>query len=203
MSFILLVEQAAPETPSANQVVLYPKADGLVYSKDDAGTERAIAGSLLLTLATEQASTSGTSIDFTSIPAGTKRITVMFVGVSTNGTTNVLIQIGDSGGVEATGYLSASAVLSGTSNSSSSTAGFLLHMGGSAATVRHGSVTLSLEDSSDFTWVASGVVNQSDSITVTITAGSKSLSAELDRVRITTVNGTDTFDAGAINISYE
>ena len=43
MSFILLVEQAAPETPSANQVVLYPKSDGLIYSKDDAGTESVIA----------------------------------------------------------------------------------------------------------------------------------------------------------------
>jgi uncharacterized repeat protein (TIGR02059 family) len=33
--------------------------------------------------------------------------------------------------------------------------------------------------------------------------GAKSLSATLDRVCITTVNGTDTFDAGSINILYE
>jgi hypothetical protein len=29
------------------------------------------------------------------------------------------------------------------------------------------------------------------------------LSGTLDRVRITTANGTDTFDAGSINILYE
>lgn len=46
MSFILLVEQAAPETPSTNQVLLYPKSDGLMYSKDDAGTERSVSATL-------------------------------------------------------------------------------------------------------------------------------------------------------------
>jgi hypothetical protein len=34
-------------------------------------------------------------------------------------------------------------------------------------------------------------------------AGAVTLSGTLDRVRITTVNGTDTFDAGSINILYE
>jgi len=49
---------------------------------------------------TAVASTSGTSIDFTSIPSWVKRVTVMFAGVSTNGTGSYLIQIGDSGGIE-------------------------------------------------------------------------------------------------------
>ena len=40
MSFILLVEQATPDTPSTNQVILYAKSDGLMYTKDDAGSER-------------------------------------------------------------------------------------------------------------------------------------------------------------------
>jgi hypothetical protein len=30
-----------------------------------------------------------------------------------------------------------------------------------------------------------------------------SLSGTLDRIRLTTVNGSDTFDAGSINIIYE
>ena len=34
-------------------------------------------------------------------------------------------------------------------------------------------------------------------------SGSKTLSSTLDRIRITTVNGTDAFDAGSINILYE
>ena len=46
MSFILLVEQAAPEVPSSSQVLLYAKTDGLMYTKDDVGTERELqAGS--------------------------------------------------------------------------------------------------------------------------------------------------------------
>lgn len=36
-----------------------------------------------------------------------------------------------------------------------------------------------------------------------IQSGDLLLSGTLDRVRITTANGTDTFDAGTINILYE
>src|SRR5574341_1141008 len=101
MSQLTLAEAAAPATPSTGKVTVYAKADGLVYAKDDAGTEKILSG---LTLGTEQVSTSGTSIDFTSIPAWVQKITIEFVGVSTNGTADMLIQIGDSGGIETTGY---------------------------------------------------------------------------------------------------
>ena len=158
----------------------------------------------LQVLATEQASTSGASITFSSIPAWVKKITVQFVGVSTNGTSNWLIQIGDSGGVEATGYLGAS---TDTTNSTAVTGanyttGFGLRLA-NASNVMHGSVTLTLEDSANNTWVASGVLAASNSATCVLIAGSKALSATLDQVVITTVNGTDAFDAGAINILYE
>ena len=43
MSNILLVEAAAPETPSTNQAVIYVKADGKFYTKDDAGTESLVS----------------------------------------------------------------------------------------------------------------------------------------------------------------
>ncbi|HWC31045.1 MAG TPA: hypothetical protein VG845_13280 [Dehalococcoidia bacterium] len=151
-------------------------------------------------LDTEQASTSGTSIDFTSIPAWVKKITIMLVGVSTNGSSNLLVQIGDSGGVENTNYTSG-AVLTNTPTSTSSTAGFVVSSGGSSSSVRNGAVTLTLEDASDFTWVSTSII--ADSTNLIVGAGSKALSAALDRVRITTVNGTDEFDAGAINCLYE
>lgn len=156
-----------------------------------------------LTSATAQASTSGTSIDFTSIPATAKRITVMLEGVSTSGTSSLLLQIGDSGGVETTGYLgSSSALISGTATSTSTT-GFLAEISSadSAAAVRHGVLTLS--NLTGNTWVANGCIGLSNTAAMSITAGSKTLSATLDRVRITTVGGTDTFDAGNINIMYE
>lgn len=151
------------------------------------------------TLGTPQASTSGTSIDFTSIPAGTKKITVTLVGVSTNGTSSLIVQIGDSGGVETSSYTGAAAL--DNSSITSYTAGFGLDgTTRAAAGVCHGELTLTLVDSSTFTWVASGHTYNGTNFSNCV--GSKSLSAELDRVRVTTVNGTDTFDAGKINIAY-
>jgi hypothetical protein len=49
----------------------------------------------------------------------------------------------------------------------------------------------------------SAVLGHTETASVNFSAGSKTLSGTLDRVRITTVNGTDTFDAGSINILYE
>lgn len=156
-----------------------------------------------ITLGTPVASTSGTSIDFTSIPAGTKRITINFAGVSTNGTSALMVQIGDSGGVETSGY---------TGHCSNQGGGSVLTMSGGftcytpvvAANTHHGTMVLTLENSSARTWCESAVLGSSSGTNpIAMSAGSKSLSAELDRVRITTVGGTDTFDAGEINITYE
>jgi hypothetical protein len=147
---------------------------------------------------------SGTSIDFTSIPSWVKRITVMFSGVSTSGTSNMLVQIGDSGGIENTGYTSVASYNTGSTGSISSTAGYIATNGIDGTSIFNGNCYLNLLNASTNTWCLNGNL----SWTVTFTglfnfAGSKSLSATLDRLRITTVNGTDTFDAGSINILYE
>lgn len=157
-----------------------------------------------LTLSTEQATTSGTSIDFTSIPSWVKRITVQFVGVSTSGTSNLIAQIGDAGGIEDSGYLGTGVILSNASAVSTTafTAGYGITAAVAAGTVIHGTVTLSLEDAANFTWVATAILSGSDNAQVLVATGSKSLSAALDRVRITTASGSDTFDAGAINILF-
>jgi len=167
------------------------------------GSDNFDSGVVGITLGTEVATTSGTSIDFTGLPAGTKRITVMFQGVSTNGSSEKLVQLGDSGGVEVLGYLGSGVTLtSGGNGNNNYTTGVGIRSS-SAADIIHGSLVISLDNESNFTWVASGALAKSNSSDILVTAGSKSLSAELDRVRITTVNGTDTFDAGSINISYE
>jgi hypothetical protein len=153
---------------------------------------------------TAVASTSGTSIDFTSIPSWVKRITVMFQGVSTSGTSDPQIQLGTSSGVATTGYLGSSTSIAGTSAASSNyTTGIALRAGGAspAASVRHGGVTIS--NVTGNTWMGFGIVGYSDSATTVNTGASITLGGTLDRVRITTVNGTDTFDAGTINILYE
>lgn len=151
---------------------------------------------------TAVASTSGTSIDFTSIPAGVKRITVMLAGVSTNGTSTPQIQIG-SGSVTTTGYSSCGSVIAGTSvaATTNSTTGYILGAGGGASDVRHGIAVLTLVGSN--TWTIFGTLGYSSSAVTCYFGGTLALGATLDRVRITTVNGTDTFDAGSLNILYE
>ena len=156
-----------------------------------------------ITLGTSQVSTSGTSIDFTGIPSGVKRITISLVGVSTNGTTGYYLQLGDSGGIEVSGYLSATGIVTGSPSTANFTAGFEIAASASAATVLHGSIVLTLVNASTFTWACMGVMAHSNTGQIEVVAGSKSTSAELDRVRITSVGGADTFDAGEINICYE
>lgn len=152
---------------------------------------------------TAVASTSGTSIDFTGIPSWVKRVTVMFQGVSTNGVSYIQIQLGTSGGIEASSYLgTASTVAASSVGSDNISTGFWVRSA-AATGVRHGQFVISLINPSTNSWVASGVLGYSDTTITTITGGSKSLSGTLDRVRITTQNGTDTFDAGTINILYE
>jgi hypothetical protein len=140
---------------------------------------------------------SGTSVDFTGIPIGATRITVMFSGVSTNGTSNYLIQLGDSGGVETTGYISSSSNQLGTVVNS--TAGYIITVGSAAAVVSGIAVITSIANN---IWVNLSTLKLT-ATSMAYNAGDKTLSDTLDRIRITTVNGTDTFDAGTINILYE
>ena len=151
---------------------------------------------------TAVASTSGTSIDFTSLPTGIKRITVMFNGVSTSGTSNLQVQIG-SGSIDTSGYSSAAVQLqnSGTGNTlTTATSGFIVIGSNSAVSVFNGVNTFCLLGSN--IWAGNGGLYNTAGV-VNTGSGSKTLSGVLDRIRITTVNGTDTFDAGSINILYE
>lgn len=145
---------------------------------------------------------SGTSVDFTGIPSWVKRITVMLSGVSLSGTSQIQIQLG-SGSVDATGYSSSGAWTYNANGvtGTTSTTGLLCTAANAASSVSYGSVIISNMGSN--IWVSQGVLNINTLAGVSSTAGSKTLSGTLDRIRITTVNGTDTFDAGTINIMYE
>jgi hypothetical protein len=148
-----------------------------------------------ITRGTAVASTSGTSIDFTGIPSWVKRITVMFNGVSGNASSNLLVQIG-SGSVTTTGYISSGGYGGGAT---SSTAGFVVWID-VASYALSGQMVFTLLASN--LWVASHVGKVSTG-QCAFGGGSVTLGGALDRVRITTVNGTDAFDAGSINIMYE
>jgi len=153
-----------------------------------------------ITSGTAVASTSGTSIDFTGIPSYVKRITVMFNGVSTSSTSAIQIQIG-AGSIDATSYTGSGSNIDSAVGSSNNTTGYRVESAGTAAFVRNGAVFLSSYGSN--IWTMTSTLGRSDAIGTLLGGGIKTLSGTLDRVRITTVNGTDTFDAGSINILYE
>jgi hypothetical protein len=148
-------------------------------------------------------SASGTSVDFTGIPSWVKRVTVMLSGVSTSGTSPIIIRIGDSGGISATGYTTGYAEAINVSNTAAAnpTTGFQLHTVNASTRETEAGVTITNVNSN--LWLAFGVSTFSDYPSGTVVSGSKSLSSTLTQVRITTVGGANTFDAGSINILYE
>jgi hypothetical protein len=147
-----------------------------------------------LTLATVQTAT-GASIDFTGIPSWAKKITVILNEVASSGP--LLIQLGDSGGVEATGYISTSIVVDnvGGSAGGSNTTGFLFSQGLTAI-----SGLVQIVNVSGNIWISSHVGKITTS-QISSGGGSKTLSATLDRIRLTTSSGTLT--SGSANIMYE
>jgi hypothetical protein len=156
----------------------------------------------LITSGTAVASTSGTSIDFTSIPSWVKRITVMFQGVSTNGSSPPIMRLGTSGGFVTSGYASGGIYTGATTGSGNRTDGLLLNGNGTVAGVLFQGHSV-LTNISGNSWVQSFVMGQSESAYAVMGGGSISLAGTLTQVRITTANGSDTFDAGTINILYE
>ena len=154
-------------------------------------------GGSVITGATAVTLTNQTSVDFTSIPSWVKRITVMFSGVSTNGSSSIQIQLGDSGGIETSGYAGS---VTQTTTTSYFSAGFIFG-DVAASSIVHGLMTICLIGSN--TWAETSTLGGTTGYANRNGGGSKSLSDTLTQIRITTVNGTDTFDAGTINILYE
>jgi hypothetical protein len=154
-----------------------------------------------LTLGTVQATTSGTAINFTGIPSWVNRITVSLNSVSASGTSTILIRIG-SGSFLITGYTGvASTSIGGATGSSNLSNGFAISLSNTAASSLFGSLMLVKLSGND--WNAIGVFGTGNEARTILVGGSASLSGALDRISLTTANGTDTFDAGSINILYE
>lgn len=139
---------------------------------------------------------SGTAVTFIGIPAWVRRITIMLSGVSTTGTSQIVARIG-SGSITSTGYTS-SASSSGGNNSD--TTGFLLTNGVANSDTLSGAVQI-LNLSGNI-WVESGVMATLNG-SARMSGGTVTLTGILDRIQVTTLSGTDTFDAGTINIMYE
>lgn len=150
---------------------------------------------------TEAAMTTSTAVTIDgSVPSWVQKIHINLAGVSTNGSSPPMIQLGDSGGFETSGY--AGSVGHDAGAAAMSTGFHLTDTNFAAATVLEGTIVLSLEDSANNTWCCNISLGKSDSAVYFCGGGSKSLSGVLTQIRITTVGGTDTFDAGAINVMY-
>lgn len=183
------VEINPPATASSFTATM-PAGTGTVAVNGVSGT---------LVSGTAVASTSGTSIDFTGIPSWVRRITVMFNGVSTNGTSSFIVQLGDAGGIETTGYVGSGC--NGPNAAVSFTTGFPCVVGVAAAFTYNGNAVITTLGSN--AWSGNAIMGAGGGGNPQYGGAAKTLSDTLTQVRITTVNGTDTFDAGSINILYE
>lgn len=167
--------------------------DGSIVQDDATGFPRML-------LSTAKTAT-GTSVDFTDVPSWSKRITVMFNGVSTNGASQIILQVGGAT-IETTGYLGSCSLLAAGAATATHSTGFLMVASTYGATfVLNGNVNIISQ--TDFTINCSGVLGTSDGPRTYTIGGIKTIASALAKIRITTVNGTDTFDAGSINVLYE
>ena len=148
-----------------------------------------------------QASTSGTSIDFTGIPSWVKRITLMLNAVSTNSTSLLQAQVGSTTYATSGYNTTYGVIVAGTSGTASGTSGVLLNTSAVTASTIYGTFVFTLLTSNTWTYTFMGY--DSNGNRLMMSSGATTLGGTLDRIRLTTVNGTDTFDAGSINILYE
>lgn len=187
----------ALQTDGANAFIVNANANVTVSNTLFVGTNSVQP----LVSGTAQNTTSGTSIPVTGIPNWAKRVTLMFNGVSSNGTSNYLVQLGTSSGFTTSGYEASSAYILSTTSyvNTQYTAGFGI---ASAAATNSVSGSLIFTLVSGNIWVMSGVLSTTQNATW-MNAGRISLTNVLTQIRLTTVNGTDAFDAGSINIMYE
>jgi len=208
-----LLASLAGQTVAANKVQAYSGADtaSLLDFKDeddmasDSATAipsqqstKAYADRKFVRQTAVVASGTPLLIDFTSIPSWVKAVWIDFSAFSFNSTADLLVQVGDSGGAENSGYVSA-AINGGSGASSSSTAGFVVRLAG-AANLLSGHMILT--NPTGNVWVSShsgkistGAGSQG--------GGDKTLTDTLTQVRVTSTSGTDTIDDGStVNLYY-
>lgn len=161
----------------------------------------ALAPTLLQRLSASGAPASGVAVDIGGVPAWSNRVTVLFHGLSVNGTSSMMVQIGDSGGIETSGYQGASGIIAAASAASTAfTTGFGLRTTDTSDVISGALVLTRMGGNS---WVASASFGFESTAAVGTSGGSKTLSAALTQIRVTTVGGSNTFDAGSINVLCE
>jgi hypothetical protein len=198
----LILPGAANITTAAGDIAVmyeYASADWRCVSYTKASGAAVVAAGGGFTLGTEQATTSGSSVTFTGIPSGTTQINLMLNHVSGNGTGTYTVTIGDSGGLETSGYEGGASTVDAGHTVGANSAAFIVLRTSSAAQFFNGVVSFYLEDSSANTWSIYGIIGDEPGGN-DVCSGSKSLSGELTQLSFIMA---DTMDAGAVNISYQ
>lgn len=194
-----LVERVGAEADVAGsaQLLVRNETPNKFIARDETGDEQRLGISLGIEV---DVSTGATSFDITGIPSGVRQITAMLIGVSTSSTSDYIIQLGTSGGIVTTGYqgrcVSPGASFSAYSN------GFVILLTVGAAGLHTGRLSLSLQNKTDVSWVGSSLLSGTNTNVLDVGAGDVSLASELAQLRLTTVGGTNTFDAGVWSIQF-
>jgi hypothetical protein len=186
--------------------------DGLTHPSADGSADQALVtnGSGVLSFAsrsrlvrgTSVASTSGVSISFTSLPNWVKKITMMINGVSTSGSADILIRLSTGGVFASSGYVSNMQVVQGgvATAAVQNTVGFVIYAS-SASVVATGTYQFVNNDGNG--WIGTSVLAYEHAVSGGYGGGRVTLGGVLDGILIVTANGSDTFDAGSVNIIYE
>jgi len=159
--------------------VSYTKANGNATVNTGAGTVSTTTG--------------GTTIEFTGIPSWATEITLHIQGLSTNGTSAYIAQIGTSGGFVTTGYEAFGINMTGGSIAGASqTGGVPLLSTAVAANAYSGHVTF--KKMTGNIWTAVGGVGSGSTVGGS-GWGSIDAGGTVDRIRWTTAGGANTVDA--------
>ena len=193
MSILVLTSDTLIGTPATGNI----EYNGQFFGTDSNASRAQLQR---ITQGTAVASTSGTSIDFTGLPAWIKRVTINFSGVSTSATAKILVQLGTGSTTYTTsGYIASSVNCENAGNSvASSTSGFVVFTSLATAIISGHMIITNISGND---WVSSHTTKRSTT-SLALGGGNVSLGAVLTAVRITT-DSTDTFDAGSINLLWE
>ena len=193
--FIVEGSDDAANVAGSSQLWVKSETPSSLYHTDDAGNKHRLG----TTVSGEFATTSGTTVSLTGIPAGVTKVDVLFEGVSSNGTGEYMLRLGTASGIETSGYQSNS---SNGDNVDEDTTSLKLSYGISAATSRNGIIHLRLKDATNNTWISGGILDKRTGTSlISFNAGAKSLGGALTQMQLLNTAG-NTWDAGSIALAW-
>ncbi len=143
------------------------------------------------------------SVDVLSgIPPNVIEVTCVIKDLSTNGTSPILVQVGAGASTVTSGYTGDSFNSAGTavSNTAHSTGILINPVVVLASHVISGTLTLTRLPAT--VWLYKGTIHNTDTPRITVISGQVTVGNELSKLVFTTLNGTDAFDGGYLDMYY-